>query len=222
MRLKVISFNIQNGYTVNYNYALLGADIAAENADLVGIQELDRFTRRNGNQDGMTLLASAAGYEHYAYTKTIDYMGGEYGTAILSKYPIKHFAVLPMESHRDEQRAASIAVIEIDGKELTYINTHLSLGRADARKEQFETLAKLVEEKRHYLLTGDFNTEDFAEFAPIKGANLVNNEENKFLSCAGEAIDNIVYPMSFTLVSSFVRNETVHSDHFMIGAVMEL
>ncbi len=222
MKLKVISFNIQNALTTGYDYTVLGADIAAEQADLVGIQELDRFTRRNGNQDGMAALASSAGYEHYAYTKTIDFMGGEYGTAILSKYPIKRFDIVPLESHGDEQRAAGVAVIEMNGKEWTYINTHFSLGGAEMRKEQFETLASLVAGKQHYIITGDFNTENFAEFAPIKGARLANFEEKKLLSCNGEAIDNIVYPSDVTLLSSFIRNEVEHSDHFMIGAVYEI
>ncbi len=222
MKIKVLSFNVQNGYTAGYDYALLGKDIAEEHADLVGLQELDRFTKRNGNRDALSEIAAEAGYEYFAFAHAIDYSDGEYGTGILSRYPIKHFDVLPMESHGDEGRSAGIATIMIDGKEFFYVNTHLSLGAKEMRREQFEALAAIVAGKSYYIITGDFNTEDYSEFVPIKGGNLMNCEKNKLLSWAGEAIDNIVTSEMLTLQSSFIRNEVVHSDHYMIGAVYEI
>ncbi len=223
MTIKVLSFNVQNGHTVNYDYALLGRDIRAEGAQLVGLQELDRVTRRNGGRDALCEIAAAAGFEHYAYTRTIDYMGGEYGTGILSAYPILRFEVVLLESHGDEQRCAGVATVKIDGKELTFINTHLSLGDKGQRQVQFEALARLVAGKTDYIITGDFNTDDFSEFAPLGEVCLLNREDNRLLSYAGQSsIDNIVTPRRYVLIESFIRNEAEHSDHFMIGGVYEI
>ncbi len=222
MKIKVLSFNIQNGFTAKYDYAMLGRDIAAEDADLIGLQEVDRFTNRNGKRHSLKEIADAAGYKHCAFARAIDYSDGQYGTAILSKYPIKSFNVLPLESHGEEQRSAGIAEIEIGGKDFLFVNTHLSLGGKEMRAEQFETLAELVKDRKYYFITGDFNTEDFSEFEPIKGAMLTNREDNKLCSYKTSQIDNIVCPASFKLVSSFVRNEVEHSDHYMLGASFEV
>ncbi len=222
MEIKVVSYNIQHGFTANLDYALIGADLAAEGADLVGLQELDLFTGRNGNRDSLREIAEAAGYVHYAYAKAIDFMGGAYGTGILSKYPIRSFSVLPLESYGKEQRVVSRATVEIGGREILFLNTHFSLGEREMRRIQFETLADLVKDQAYYIITGDFNTEDFSEFECIEGVNLLNREDRKLLSCEGQAIDNILFPASFQLLASFIRNEAKHSDHDLIGGIFHI
>ncbi len=222
MKIKVISFNIQHGRTVGFCDSVIGGDLAAENADLVGLQEVDRFTARNGNRDTLREIAEAAGYAYYAYAKSMDYMGGAYGTGILSKYPIQSFSVLPLESCGYEPRAVGIAEIELGGKRFTYLNTHLSFENDEVRKKQFEILAGLVAGKPNYLITGDFNTEIFSEFDRIPDAQLLNRAENRLPSHSGTAIDNIVFPSTVRLISSFVRSDVVHSDHYMIGGEFEI
>ncbi len=221
IRLKVISYNIKNGHEVGYDYAVIGRDIASEDAELVGLQELDRNTERNGKRDALSELAEAAGYRYTAYTHAIDYMGGEYGTGIMSKYPIKDFYVVELQSHGREQRSAGVATIDIEGRELTYINTHLSLGKPEMRRDQFLTLAELVRDKELYVITGDFNTECEEEFSPIVGAQLLNRE-GLYRSCEGQAIDNILTPEGVAIISSFMRDECGHSDHCMIGGIYEI
>src|SRR5690606_31245260 len=57
--------------------------------DFVALQEVDRFTDRSGKDlDQAAALAELTGM-HHQFFKAIDRSNGEYGVAILSKYPIE-------------------------------------------------------------------------------------------------------------------------------------
>lgn len=58
------------------------------NPDLVALQEIDRFTKRSGLElDQAKELGKLTGMHSY-FVKAIDWDGGEYGIAILSKFKI--------------------------------------------------------------------------------------------------------------------------------------
>ena len=96
LTLRIGSYNIANGRQVAHAMRVIAEDILTQDLDIVGIQEVDRFAKRSGYIDTMKLLSKYTGYEYYYYTKTINIAGdeakygqqGEYGTGILSKYPI--------------------------------------------------------------------------------------------------------------------------------------
>lgn len=56
-------------------------------ADIVLLQEVDRNTVRSGNVDQVAELTRLTGM-HAQFGKSLDYQGGEYGIAILSRWPI--------------------------------------------------------------------------------------------------------------------------------------
>ena len=60
--------------------------------DLVALQEVDQNTTRTLKVDQAAELARLTGL-HFAYGKAMDYEGGGYGQAILSRYPIRHSEV---------------------------------------------------------------------------------------------------------------------------------
>ncbi len=49
---------------------------------------------RLGYIDETKEISELAGYEYYAFSKAISLGDGEYGTAILSRYPIESFEVI--------------------------------------------------------------------------------------------------------------------------------
>ena len=53
MTLTVASYNILHGAAVGYDWAQLAAVIRESGADIVGLQEVDRRTRRAGGTDGL-------------------------------------------------------------------------------------------------------------------------------------------------------------------------
>ena len=131
--MRIASFNIHHGADVQMNMGILGEDIAAVGADIAGLQEIDQFVKRSGNQDTLALISAAAKLPHKGFSRGIDLQGGAYGTALISRYPILSFSVTMLESGTAEQRSLGHAVLDADGRKIHFINTHLSLGGAENR-----------------------------------------------------------------------------------------
>ncbi len=214
--MRIASYNIHHGMDVQMNMEILGRDVAETGADLAGLQEIDQFVKRSGNQDTLSLIAAAAGLPHKGFSRGIDLQGGEYGTALISRYPIRSFSVTMLESGTAEQRSLGHAVLDVDGKEIHFINTHLALGPAENRAPQFAQIAAELPADAPWIVTGDFNTQDFEEFAPL-GGQLFNCADRRLESFypSGVAIDNIVLSHHWTIAGGGMV-EKKDSDHYMI------
>ena len=162
--LRVGTFNIQNGGGVGHDFSILAQDILDQQLDVVGLQEVDMNTNRNGKQDTMAELAKATGYEYYGYTKAFDFDGGGYGTGILSKYPIISYEAKLLPRVNGEQRGYGHAVIEVDGFRFDFYNTHLDWPNKVDRTEQFKVFQEILNADQDAILVGDMNTEDPAEY----------------------------------------------------------
>ena len=148
----------------------------------------------------VTALAVIFGLMVLSYVLTFIIPGGEYGTLILSKYPIIKSEVTPLESSTHEARALGHAQINVDGEVIDFFNTHLSFEETSVRKGQLEAIANILKNHESFILTGDFNTADFAELA-VLGGTLVNRSDRKFNTFPSEKvggeIDNIVFSSTF-------------------------
>lgn len=148
------------------------ADIVRDTrADIVLLQEVDRGTARSGNVDQLARLTELTGY-HGVFGKTLDYQGGEYGIAILSKGPISsdtliRLPVIPPQ-HRSgvsyEPRGALRAMVATPGGVMAVINTHIDASREDVYRQQearaIITLAdSLFRGGGAVLVGGDLNSE---------------------------------------------------------------
>lgn len=215
--LKVGSYNVKHFEQVDHDFSVIAQDILSKDLEIVGLQEIDKNNNRSNGLDEPAKIAEALGWE-YAYTKTIDYEGGEYGHCIVSKYPIKSFNSKSLTGG-GERRAFGHAVIDVNGVEINFINTHLSTEGASVRKRQFAGLNNYVKSLDNFIIVGDFNTEDFTEFETIENATLVNNSEKNLKTFPSNrpsvAIDNIVVSSMFTLGEPKVLSNQ-HSDHIML------
>ena len=221
MNIRVATYNIRNGADVDHDFSVIAKDILDNDIDIVGIQEVDNRTNRNGKQKTMEILSELTGYEYYNFVRCIDFDGGAYGTGILSKYPIEDFEAIYLTSDGHEQRKVGHAVINVEGTFIDFFNTHLSWESKDTRLKQFDEIAELTaaSESGYFIVTGDFNTSDFTEYEVIKNAKLVNNADTRMISCSDDgAIDNIVYSKNFRKVSYGMYDKVNHSDHKMIWA----
>ena len=221
--LNIGSFNIANGANVHHNMKYFGDDIKNLGLDIVGLQEVDQFVPRSKKQDTVKLISEYSGLPYYAFFKAIDLNGGEYGVAILSRYPIVDTFYLKLYSGTNEQRVIGGAKIDVNGTIINFFSTHLSFESKSLRNRQFSQVASLVEGLDNFIITGDFNTSDFSEYAPIKNAGMVNNSKHSIYTFPStgpsSSIDNIVYSTgNWTFENpEIVLNE--HSDHCMLYAV---
>lgn len=218
MNLRVASYNIKHGAQVDMNMQILADDICGLDIDIVGFQEVDINAPRSGYIDTMKLLSEASGMPYHAFAKAIPLGTGEYGTGILSRYPIVSFTVTKLESGDKEQRTIGHAVIDINGERVNFFNTHLAHNSSALRNGQFVQVAEMLKGKEPYILVGDFNTGNFDDFA-VLNSTLVNRADNLFRSfyCSGNPIDNIVLSDDWQIVESGML-EVEHSDHYMIWA----
>lgn len=153
-RLRLMTYNIRHGAGMDtkVDFGRTAAVIRSAKADVVALQEVDSVTGRcNGKYVGGE-LAALTGLTA-TFSKAIDFDGGAYGVAILSKEkPVAIYRhALP---GREEGRTLLIAEFE----RYAVCCSHLSLTEED-RLASVETIAKAlkaIEGKPVYLM-GDFN-----------------------------------------------------------------
>jgi len=160
--LRVLSYNTHHGEGVDGRLDLerIAGVIRAANPDLVALQEVDRHARRTGGIDQTETYARTTGM-HAWFGAAMPFQGGEYGQALLSRWPLQQPAVIRLPG--SEGREPRIVVTaRIDIPRLGYIRfggLHFDAGGEDAdRWEQAGALLReLGKESVPTLLAGDFN-----------------------------------------------------------------
>ena len=216
---KVATYNIAAQRYCLDDTDAIARDIAESGADIVGLQEVDMFTKRTGERDMLAEIAAVAGYPHRRFIRAIDYKGGQYGTAILSKHPIEELEVIDLKS-TNEKRSVGRFVINVLGERINYFNTHISYVR-DELLSHLDQLAAILEKYDSYVITADFNTNDFKLFDVLHGHRMANNAENELYSYQPSmtGIDNIIMTDDFDY-SEPMLGTTEHSDHRMLTALL--
>lgn len=161
--LRVMTYNIAAGAN-NFDVDLdkTAEAILSIDPDIIALQEVDNKTERSGRVDQIEYLAKKTGY-NYVYGKALDFDGGEYGIAIMSKHEISLVDIQQLPSGDEEQRVALYTSVKVDGFKapITYIATHLDWhSQPDTRKGQAYALLEKSIDMNYGLqiLAGDFNS----------------------------------------------------------------
>lgn len=160
--LRVLTYNIHHGEGVDGKLELtrLAGIIAACGADLVALQEVDQKTTRTKGVDQAAELAQLSGL-NFAYGKAMDYQGGAYGQALLSRWPMENFTVhqLPNPAKVEPRIAVSATVKPPGLPPVRFIGTHLDASRDEAaRVQQAVKLNELfAQDDSLTILMGDLN-----------------------------------------------------------------
>jgi endonuclease/exonuclease/phosphatase family metal-dependent hydrolase len=225
--LKVLTYNVRHcsppSHPDQINVEAIARIILDSKAEIVGLQELDVYNERSGiDLHQASRLGELTGMYFY-FSKSIDYKGGAYGTAILSKYPLQDTITIALpQAAGTEQRTLSLATALLpNGQKLRIGNTHLDYtSDENAEAQAMAILHSLEEDKLPLFLTGDFNVEsDSKTFALLRSRFNVSCEDD----CPGtipadspsKTIDYIFFsPNSgYKLASHQVLNEAKASDH---------
>lgn len=229
--LRVLCYNIHHGEGTDGKVDLprLARVIRAADPDLVALQEVDDKTKRTGGVDQTAELARLTGL-HGRFGKAIDYEGGGYGQAILSRFPLSELTVhtLPGEPDR-EQRVAVEARVTIDGRELSFVTTHLHHQSEPFRVRQAERLNQVfAAARRPVVLAGDLNaTPESKPLAVLAGDWTRATAGPALLSFpAGKPakqIDYVLYRPAerFTTAETRVIDEPIASDHRPVLVILE-
>lgn len=229
--LRVLCYNIHHGRGTDGKVDLprLAKVIRDADPDLVALQEVDKNTKRTGGVDQTAELARLTGL-HGEFGKQIDYEGGEYGQAVLSRFPIQPRAIhlLPGEPDR-EQRIAFEVQFTLDGETLSFAGTHLHHQSDPFRRKQTAKINEVLGNvDRPVILAGDLNAlpdskplEILAEKWTVATSNpeLLTFPADK----PTKQIDYILHRPAgrFKVRKTSVLEEPVASDHRPVLAVFE-
>ena len=172
--LRVMSYNIHHGEGIDGQLDLkrIADLITTARADIVGLQEVDRGCERTQKRDLPAELAQLTGLQVH-FEKNISYQGGEYGNAVLTRFPIKHAKNTHYQMLRPgEQRGVLQLVLDVRGRDVLFLNTHLDYRPDDAeRLLNVRELSAIVAAAgtMPVIMVGDFNaTPESAPIAKLK------------------------------------------------------
>jgi len=160
--LRVMTYNIHVGVGMDKKLDLqrIADVIRQEKPDIVGLQEVDRGVKRTEGKDEIAELAKMTEM-HFAFAHNLDYQGGQYGVAILSRFPIGKIDHRKYENRRVAERRGMLRVeLNVHGRTVNFVTTHLDYQYADSRLFETEQLLSfLADVKGPLIVTGDFNDE---------------------------------------------------------------
>ncbi|HEY5909649.1 MAG TPA: endonuclease/exonuclease/phosphatase family protein [Verrucomicrobiae bacterium] len=160
--LRVLTYNVHHGEGVDGRLDLdrIATVIRAASPDLVALQEVDRYARRTGGIDQTATYARLTGL-HAWFGAAMPFQGGEYGQALLSRWPLQQPTVLPLPGTRGrEPRIVVTAIVDIPrlGR-IRLAGLHLDAGQDDGDRwtQAGALLQGLKSDSVRTLLAGDFN-----------------------------------------------------------------
>lgn len=222
--LTVGTWNIKRG---NGNLLMQGRLVYDQQPDIMGIQEAFQDLTAGNVVDNLASLKTKD-MSHNILSPTINYSNGsQYGNGILSKFNLGGIKTYDLDSGGNEKRIIQKAVAQVDGKAVSFYNTHFSYESADIREKQFAKLLEVMgKDKNEYkIVTGDFNA-DISEFNVFRDYTVVNTDETKYYDYSKNPIDyseidNIIVTKNIKVINSrLVVNK--FSDHFPLFAYLML
>ncbi len=217
----ICSAHFREGHYTEDNLARLAACICESRADVVALQEVDRGAERSERVDMTARLSEMTGLSHHYFIKIRDFQGGEYGTAILSRYPIRESRTInyPVRVATQGTSCGSV-VLDVDGTPVTVYNTHLSCETEEANTETLECLRDVLDahattDGGAFLVCGDFNT------SPAKIARYLPHicrAHEGLITFADKSIDHILYvsPITVANVRTADTQADGTTDHYMV------
>ncbi|MBQ7379143.1 MAG: endonuclease/exonuclease/phosphatase family protein [Clostridia bacterium] len=200
-RFRLASYNICSshflyGHYTEENLQFLARSLTDPSFGVVCLQEVDKVCARSVGVDMTARLAEMAGYPHFYFIKIRDFQGGEYGTAILSRYPIIQAQTLNFAVKIAKQgTSCGFVVLDVDGEHVTVFNTHLSIESEEANTDTMLCLGDILTDYvnkngARLLCCGDLNTNP-----PKLADNLprFSRANNDLLTYADRSIDNVLY-----------------------------
>ena len=237
--LRVFSFNIHHANPPSrpneVDMAAIANIIKQQQPHLVALQEVDVCTSRSGKtlHQAEELGRLTGMLAHFA--KAIDYGGGEYGVAILSKFPLSNTVNYPLpvvDGSNAERRTLATAVVTMgNGKKIVFASTHLDAETDPTNRQlQVEKIVDVLKKEQYpVIVAGDFNA--------VAGTPVINSFDSYFTrTCVANCgftipasnptrtIDFIGYASSekFLVQEHKVIAETYASDHRPVLAIIRV
>ena len=163
--IKIVTYNIQFGQGRDGKVDLSRIIDAVQGADVIALQEVDRFWTRSQMADQVEVLVNAfPGYDH-AFGAGVDQAAGgpgedgrpqrrQFGNLFLSREPIEYCRhhLLPKSASIGPlsiQRSALECAVTFSGTRIRFVNTHLTHLCSETRVPQAQELLRIHKEAPH-------------------------------------------------------------------------
>lgn len=160
--IRVMTYNIHHGEGLDgkVDLARIAELIKRERADIIALQEVDKGVTRTQQRDLPAELATLTGMT-CVFSNNYHYQGGEYGNAVLTRFPVLSVTNLHYRMLRPgEQRGLLQLTLKVNGQPLVFMNTHIDYRPDDSERwlnvQEIETVAKRYAGKP-IMICGDFN-----------------------------------------------------------------
>ncbi|MCE4562809.1 endonuclease/exonuclease/phosphatase family protein [Maribellus sp. CM-23] len=238
--IRVLSYNIRIAHPPSGGWDLIdlpaiGEAINRIKPDLVALQEVDVFTERSGKTVHQAKeLAKMTGM-NYFFAKAVDRSGGDYGVAVLSRFPIveaQGYRLPVRDSIKSEIRALALVKVQLpDGSLMAFGSAHLDHLSDDDRLLQVKTMIDVIEAYQQYPLVigADLNMKpDNPVMSKLK-ESLIFGCENCPLTFPADNPDRTLdYILlneqasgQFKMLDYQTVNETYASDHLPLEAILK-
>lgn len=242
-KVVIMSYNTHHcapydGTSTDYspNESAIAGVISSKSPDIVFLQEMDKCTTRSNGVNQPKVIAEKAKYPYYEFFKIMDYRGGEYGLAILSKKQLTSPVTHTLPSVIDNvaisgNNAVGTAVINLNGTNVLICCLHLSV-YAKENEAQLRYVINNIFEKTSMpiICAGDFNSlPSSATIALLDqaGFKCTNSDPSNYTipsTSPNREIDFIAYrPVAmWSVLSHIVIKGNQSSDHLPIVSSIKI
>lgn len=234
LRIRVLTYNIHHGEGVDGKLDLerIAAVIRAAEPDLVALQELDQGTTRTRRVDQPAELARLCQL-HVAFGKNLDFQGGGYGNAVLSRWPIRkqHNQPLPAPDKGEPRGVLEVDVELPGGRTIGLWATHLAALPSDRERvasAQAINQRAAARPELPLLLAGDLNDTPTSPTLKLLGEKWQRAGDTPLSTVPVRAprrqIDYVLFRPAdaWKVIDVRVLDEALASDHRPLIALLEL
>lgn len=229
MELTIMTYNIQSGRNLaqDRNIAHAVSAIRKENPDILSLNEVQHCTELcpDGKCQARA-VAEILGYPYFRFGRAIDFMGGEYGNALLSRFPIQEAEIFPVpdlpKEEQDcwfESRSHLRCRLDLGGREILTLTCHYGLSHGEIQNAVQETLRLAGETELPLVFMGDLNEKpDSPLLAPLFSVftdSAAGMEEPGYTFPSDrprDKIDYLFHKNGFRTLKAWIP-ETTDSDH---------
>ena len=234
IRLRILCYNTHHAEGVDgkLDVPRIARVILSVKPDLVALQEMDQNTKRTQKVDQVVELARLTKMKS-VFGANINFQGGRYGNAILSRFPItRHKNHYLPNVDMGEQRGVLESVINVSKeRDILFLATHFDHRRPDTeRRASAKFINEMVGQQKNTpaILAGDLN--DVPGSPTLKEIGKLwfrTNPEIAPTVPVTKPVRQIDYILvrpkdRWRVVETQVLDEAVASDHRAIFAVIEL
>jgi endonuclease/exonuclease/phosphatase family metal-dependent hydrolase len=230
--LRVVSYNIRHGRGMDgvVDLERTAAVLRRLQPDVVALQEVDDVVARSGGVSQSARLGELLGM-HHEFGSFMDYQGGRYGLAVLSRHPMRDPHVLRLTEGNEPRVALAVNIEQPGGTVVTVVNVHFDWVSDDGfRFTQATEVARFLDTlRRPWILIGDLNDEPGSRTVELfrqRAVEAVKPADRRSTFSSTEPVKEIDFIFAAPAASWTTRDvevvpETVASDHFPVFAVLE-